>query len=68
MKMRGLHRIKEIEKPNNSKTLTKKIHGPSEEDVNRKHCVFDRIFLFRCTNKWKRKIRQQIYQTQSIFM
>ena len=49
--MRGLHRIEEIKKPNNSKTLTKKIHGPSEEDVNRKHCVFDRIFLFRCTNK-----------------
>ena len=26
MKMRGLHRIKEIEKPNNSKTLTKALN------------------------------------------
>lgn len=61
--MRGLHRIEEIKKPNNSKTLTKKFPRPSEEDVNKKHCVFDKIFLLRCANKWKGKIRQQINQT-----
>ena len=45
MKIRGLYRIEVIEKPNNLKTLTKKFHGPSEEDINRKHCVFENISI-----------------------